>query len=154
MVNADGKVVFGAGLLNTDPQMDALHSIVRLVLNCNHPLPDSFVEDPYLREMCEYVFEAGRDAGIRDDVRATCPKLTIKALQLHATAELDAQQATLLHYNKQLWETAGGNPCTFTMSDICHPRGRATIPVYWQLFSLPAVSASHARLSRRCCSSE
>jgi hypothetical protein len=46
MVQADGRVVFGAGLLKTDPQMDALHSIARLVINCNHPLPDSFVEDP------------------------------------------------------------------------------------------------------------
>ncbi len=75
MVQADGRVVFGAGLLKTDPQMDALHSIARLVLNCNRPLPDSFVEDSYLREMCEY--------------------MTIEALQLHATAEYNYRYFSL-----------------------------------------------------------
>jgi hypothetical protein len=75
------------------------------------------VEDPYFREMCSAIFEAGRDAGISGS-GAKHPKLSIQGLQKHATAEFDVLQATLLHYNKVLFEAALGNPCSFTMSDI------------------------------------
>ena len=64
------------------------------------------------------VFEAGRDVGIRGDSKATCPRITIKALEKHATAEFDVLQASLLHYHNALHTKCLGNPSTFCMSDI------------------------------------
>ena len=47
-----------------------------------------------------------------------CPRLTIRALASHATAEFDVLHATLIHWNTHLMKTTLGNPSSATMSDI------------------------------------